>query len=56
MRDDVPLCRGGEGYVEKVRRKLYDEGTAVDNGPGGIGMLGDMVTQGYPGKSPSVLD
>ena len=30
MRDGVPLYRGGEGYVENVERKVYDEGTAVD--------------------------
>jgi hypothetical protein len=24
VRDGVPLCRGGVGYVEKVERKRYD--------------------------------
>ena len=45
---------GGEGYVEKAERKLYDEagvfGTVVDKW---IAMLGDVVTQG---KRPSILD
>ena len=57
VRDDVPLCRDGEGYMEKVERKLYDEGTAVDKGPGGDrNAEGTLVTQGRESNGPSVLN
>ena len=36
VRDDVPLCRDGEGYMEKVERKLV---LRLIRGLVGIGML-----------------